>query len=453
MTQIPTGWIKVDLEDALAPLEDGRTIHQGWSPQCEKEPSDNDGAWGVLKTTAIQSGAFLTEHNKRLPDKLAPRPLLEVRRGDVLITCAGPRGRCGVACLVRDTRPRLMLSGKMYRFRFDDRFLDPRYAEAYLLSETALRAIDRMKTGISDSGLNLTHERFRKLPFPVAPRAEQGRIVAAIEEQFSRLDAADEALHRAQRRLGLLRKLIHSLAVAKGEERLVSDLLEGIEAGKSFKCHGRRADPDEWGVIKVSAMTWGSFDESENKAVLSEERADARWEIKAGDLLLSRANTTEYVGASVLVRHCRPRLLLSDKSMRLLVRQGVDKAWLHLALSSPEARAQMSQVATGTSDSMRNISQEKVRAVRLCVPPFDDQLRIVAEVERRLSIASAMATEIDHALRRSTSLRRSILEQAFSGKLVLQDPSDEPASVLLERIAAKRAAAPKPSRRKGKIPA
>jgi len=140
MTHVQPGWVKVDLEDALAPLEDGRTIHQGWSPQCEKEPSESDDAWGVLKTTAIQSGAFLAEHNKRLPDKLTPRPLLEVRRGDVLITCAGPRGRCGVACLVRETRPRLMLSGKMYRFRFDDRFLDPHYAAAYLLSDTALRA-------------------------------------------------------------------------------------------------------------------------------------------------------------------------------------------------------------------------------------------------------------------------------------------------------------------------
>src|SRR2546429_297217 len=76
----------------------------------------------------------------------------------------------------------------------EDGFIDPRYVEAYLLSATARRAVDRMKTGGSDSGLNLTHGRFRRLPIPLAPRAEQHRIVAAIEEHLSRLDTADAAL-------------------------------------------------------------------------------------------------------------------------------------------------------------------------------------------------------------------------------------------------------------------
>jgi type I restriction enzyme S subunit len=214
------------------------------------------------------------------------------------------------------------------------------------------------------------------------------------------------------------------------------ELLSGVEAGKSFKCEGRPASTDEWGVIKVSAMTWEHFDENENKAVLSEAQADPRWEIKAGDLLLSRANTTEYVGATVLVYRCRRRLLLSDKSMRLLVRSGVDKAWLHAALSSPEARGQMSAVATGTSDSMRNISQEKVKNVRLRVPPFDEQRRIVAELDRRLTLVRELRSAITAAERRCSALRRSILERAFRGELVSQDPSDEPASSLFPGVRA-----------------
>jgi type I restriction enzyme, S subunit len=191
-------------------------------------------------------------------------------------------------------------------------------------------------------------------------------------------------------------------------------------------------------VIKVSAMTWGVFDAGENKAVLSEERVDSRWEIKRGDLLLSRANTTEYVGAPVLVGDCRPRLLLSDKSMRLVPRSDVDTAWLQLALSSPEVRSQMSAVATGTSDSMRNISQEKVKALRLLVPTPDRQHEIVAEVEQRLSLVTAIQGTTEVAERRSAALRRSILERAFGGQLVPQDGSDEPAPSLLERIRAER---------------
>ena len=90
-------------------LEDGRTLHQGWSPLCEKTPAPTDEDWGVLKTTAIQAGAFLPEHNKHLPKHLAPRPQTEVKTGDILITCAGPRVRCGVACMVRHPRARLMI--------------------------------------------------------------------------------------------------------------------------------------------------------------------------------------------------------------------------------------------------------------------------------------------------------------------------------------------------------
>ena len=71
----------------------------------------------------------------------------------------------------------------------------------------------------------------------------------------------------------------------------------------------------------------------------------------------------------------------------------------------------------------------------------------MAEVERQFSFIEAAERAVDAALVRSAGLRRSVLKAAFEGRLVPQDPSDEPASVLLERIAAERAAAPKVSRR------
>lgn len=280
-------------------------------------------------------------------------------------------------------------------------------------------------------------------PTPLPPLAEQRRIVAAIEEQFSRLDAATDAVADAKRRLVALRVLLYSLAVQSGEEVRLGQLLVGVEAGKSFKCDGRPARVDEWGVIKVSAMTWGSFDESQNKAVTDSGRIDQRWEIQPGDLLLSRANTSELVGAAVLVGATRPRLLLSDKSMRLLVTDGVDKAWLRAALASRDVRSQMSAVATGTSDSMRNISQQKVKELRLRVPSLGEQRRIVAEIEQQLSLIDSLREAVEAAQKRSAALRRAILERAFRGELVPQDPDDEPASALLERIRAKRADEPK----------
>ena len=183
------GWEELRIKEILVPMPNGKLVGQGWSPQCEVGPSGDD-EWGVLKTTAIQAGRFEPEHNKRLPASLQPRPDIEVKPGDLLITCAGPRKRCGVPCLVRATRGKLMLSGKMYRFRPDTKQIELSYLEYFLLSPRAQYDIDDMKTGISDSGLNLTHGRFFTLMVPVAPLAEQRRLVGMIEEQLSRVDNA-----------------------------------------------------------------------------------------------------------------------------------------------------------------------------------------------------------------------------------------------------------------------
>ncbi len=209
---LPPGWTELPIEELFQPLADGRKLHHGWSPQCDKEPAAH-GEWGVLKTTAVQDGAYLSEHNKRLPAKLKPRTHFEVKHGDLLITCAGPRVRCGVPCLVRETRDRLILSGKMYRFRVRPEVIDSRYMEAYLRSPETQRLIDKMKTGISDSGLNLTHSRFFTLQVPVAPPAEQRCIVAKIEELFSDLDAGVAALERVRANLKRYRAAVLKAAV------------------------------------------------------------------------------------------------------------------------------------------------------------------------------------------------------------------------------------------------
>ena len=214
---LPSRWLTVPIREILSPLRHGRTVEQGWSPQCDAEPAAPD-EWGILKTTAIQAGQFVDAHNKRLPASLSPRPDIEVAAGDIVITCAGPRSRCGVPALVRRTRRRLMLSGKMYRCRVPGGLVDPAFVEAWLLSAVAQADIDRMKTGGSDSGLNLTHQRFQELEIRLAPFAEQKRIVEALDSYLSRLDAAAASLERAQAKLKAYRTSVLKPAV---EGRLV----------------------------------------------------------------------------------------------------------------------------------------------------------------------------------------------------------------------------------------
>src|SRR5690242_2927709 len=134
MNVLRENWIYKRIEEILLPLEDGKVLHQGWSPRCEPYPSRKNTEWAALKTTAIQDGWFDDSFNKRLPDTLMPKPHLEVHPGDILITAAGPRDRCGVACLVTKTRPRLMISGKMYRFRANESLVTPEFLLAYLRS-------------------------------------------------------------------------------------------------------------------------------------------------------------------------------------------------------------------------------------------------------------------------------------------------------------------------------
>ena len=98
---------------------------------------------------------------------------------------------------------------------------------------------------------------------------------------------------------------------------------------------------------------------------------------------------------------------------------------------------------------MYTLSVGKVSALPIPLPPLAEQRRIVAEVERRLSIVKQGEAAVEEGLARVEGLRQSILKQAFSGKLVPQDPGDEPASALLERIRAEREANDKaPARRR-----
>jgi type I restriction enzyme S subunit len=210
---LPNGWVFAEINEVVADQSDGKRIHQGWSPQCEKVPCDSAKQWGVLKTTAIQAGEFQWQHHKRLPAHLEARADIEVSVGDILLTCAGPRVRCGVACLVRSTRSKLMLSGKIYRFRAVPNATDESYLEAFLQTQEAQLQIDAMKTGGSDSGLNLTHERFKKLRVRLAPFPEQIRIVAKLEELLSDLDAGVAELKAAQKKLAQYRQSLLKAAV------------------------------------------------------------------------------------------------------------------------------------------------------------------------------------------------------------------------------------------------
>lgn len=421
MKGLPPGWEEVRLGDVCA-------VFGGSTPRTGvPEYWNGDIPWITPDDLSRHSGKFIERGARSITQVgFASSSTRMVLAGTVLFSSRAPIGYVAIA-----SQP--VCTNQGFKSVVPPEGILSDYLYWYLRHVTP--TIQGMASGTTFK--EISKKRMLDVPLRIPPTGEQERIVAAIEEHFSRLDAAEANLATANSRVVALRRSF--LAIAQSSEwpeHSLGDLLDGIEAGKSFKTPGHPADADGWGVIKVSAMTWGEFDESENKAIPDPSKIDARFEIRPGDLLLSRANTSEYVGATVLVGHCRPRLLLSDKSMRLRVVDGVCKPWLLFALLSPQLRSQMSAVATGTSDSMRNISQAKVRALRIRVPPTPVQIEVAARIQAGLDVSARLGGEITAARQRSASLRLQIMRAAFRGDLVEQSPDDEPATRLLQRIAA-----------------
>ncbi|MEP0873087.1 restriction endonuclease subunit S [Trichocoleus desertorum AS-A10] len=195
----------------------------------------------------------------------------------------------------------------------------------------------------------------------------------------------------------------------------LGEVLHSIEAGKSPKAQERPADAGEWGVLKVSSVTWGEFRCQENKALFPEFKADGIPTVRTSDLLLSRANTVELVGAVAIAREDYPNLILSDKTLRLNPNLNLaNPLYLLHALRTQEARTHLESHATGTSGSMRNVSQESIRNTPILIPPLEEQNRIAAILDR----ADAIRRKRQEAIALTQELLRSAFLEMFGDPII-----------------------------------
>jgi type I restriction enzyme S subunit len=182
---VPNGWEWVRIESLVSEMD------AGWSPKCE-EYSANENEWGVLKTTAVQPMLFLAYENKALPNRLNPRTDAEVVAGDILITRAGPKNRVGICCVVQNVRKKLMLSDKIIRFRI---FIDkvfPKYCALSLNTGFGSEQLERMKSGMAESQMNISQEKLKQVVLPIPPLAEQKRIVTKIDQLMELCDKLEQ---------------------------------------------------------------------------------------------------------------------------------------------------------------------------------------------------------------------------------------------------------------------
>ena len=197
--------------------------------------------------------------------------------------------------------------------------------------------------------------------------------------------------------------------------RTVSDYVAEFQGGKSIEAETDENSVTRNRVLRVSAVTGMKFLAHESKPVPDTYEPPPEHFARVGDLLFSRANTTDLVGAVAYVETTPPNVLLPDKLWRFVWRQPVmvEPLFVWALFQTPELRREIGRRATGTSGSMKNISQEKVFGISTILPPLilqHDFARHVTAVEKLKTAHRTSLVEMD-------ALFASLQHRAFRGEL------------------------------------
>ncbi|MFG2579592.1 restriction endonuclease subunit S [Streptomyces malaysiensis] len=429
--RLPEGWAWVRLADILiAPTSNGRSVR-----------SDDNG-FPVLRLTALKDdGVDCSEY--KLGDWTAEEaaPYL-IRPGDFLVSRAsGSLNLVGRGALVTSVMEPVAYPDTMIRIRTSPDHVEPRFLAYVWNSPAARRQIERSaRTG---TGINkLSQSAVQEINLPLPPLAEQRRIANALDERVARLNQIEERLGAAQLRLKSLREEVLATAFRTVEDSIASlrDVLqEPLTNGKSVPTG---EGSDGFPVLRLTALTASVVDLSQHKHGEWSAQDAEPFVVREGDFLVCRGNgSLPLVGRGALVPEVHEPVAFPDTMIRIRTdSERVLPRYLHYVWASPSARKQIERGArTGTG--IYKVNQKLLDEIQLPFPSLDVQHEIVDDIDRALIHVGACATGVSDALVRATSLRHALLAQAFDGRLVPQDPDDEPAEDLLKRIRARREAA------------
>lgn len=199
-------------------------------------------------------------------------------------------------------------------------------------------------------------------------------------------------------------------------------LLTALDQGWSPTAEDRQVGEREWGVLKLSAISHGSFLPSEHKALPPDEAPDPSIEVRPGDVLLTRANTPKLVGDACFVGRTRPGLMFSDLIYRLRFNDSVDPRFVTYWLVSAPGRHQIEVDARGSSQSMVKVSQSHIRAWRVPVPGVVLQRQIADFLDRETAKIDRLTEEKQRLIELLEEKRAALITQAVTKGL---DPAVE----------------------------
>ncbi len=277
-------------------------------------------------------------------------------------------------------------------------------------------------------------------PVLVAPAQEQKQIVAAIEELFSRLDAVEATAVGARRRLEVLRHAIMDRAFYNdSSSELTAEIGDLAEvSGGIQKQPKRRPLENRYPFLRVANVGRGNLDLADVHEIELFEGEIGRFRLRKGDLLVVEGNgSVNQIGRAALWGGQIEDCVHQNHLIRVRPGERLLPEYLTLCWNAPRTAQQIQAVASSTS-GLYTLSTSKVKSIRIPIVQLSVQQSVVEQLDQQLrSIEMAYAAAGD-ANGRVSALRRAVLAQAFSGQLLPQNPNDEPASALLERIAASR---------------
>ena len=269
--------------------------------------------------------------------------------------------------------------------------------------------------------LKLTQAQMRKIPIPNIPSDEQSRIVARIEELFSKLDKAVDTLKTTKEQLEVYRQAELKDAIQEKENFIrLGDAIEKPRYGTSKKCD-YPCTANSTAVLRIPNIDTknGRVDSSDLKYAEFNEKELEQLSLKNGDILIIRSNgSISLVGSSAIIRKCDTDKTYAGYLMRLRIlnKEKLLPKYLLYYLSSPDARRYIESVAKSTS-GVNNINSQEIS--KLCVPlsSIEKQEKTVAEIEMKLSVYHEIEKSVDTVLVQADAMRQSILKQAFEGAL------------------------------------
>ena len=304
---------------------------------------------------------------------------------------------------------------------------------------------------------SIEQPRLHEFPVPLAPEGERTRIVAAVNALFEEVEAGEAALAQAREALTQFRaSLLHAactgaLSDDAGDEWQMKPLGE-LVSEKPKNGYSPKAGDNEDGTLalKLTATTAGRLILAPHavKRLSESIPQGSPLFLRSGDLLFQRGNTPEYVGIAAIYDGPPETYIYPDLMIRVRTPDPALTAWVWRVANAPAGRRHMRNAASGTAGSMPKITGETVRSLPIPLPPRDEIVRLLSRIEEELNAAEEAEALIQAQESAAVALRQSILHAAFTGRLVPQDPADEPAAALLARLRANPTTTRRPRQRR-----